>query len=174
MQASEIFPKRRFCSIHGSKSLEKIFVLPRNTCSKYSQLTATLKKIATPKDMLFPYDLKCIVIDNISHHLRYEVSRIKDIQKTSKILDSFFSEVFFPLVMHCHRENVYLVLIHEASFNPHAQKVTHFNKVFSRIEALNIKMEKDLFTGQSQMEISFDDQLYCQPYKIAKKGIVLG
>ena len=99
-----------------------------------------------------------MVIDNISHHLRFAVSLLSDIKRRTLLLDNFFNSQLFPLTMRCLRDNIILILIHEVSFNP-ALGITQpfFNKLYSRIQTINITLSKSFKSNIKTMEIEFGD-----------------
>ena len=76
VQASEIFPKKRLARMFNGfhekfHYLQKnIFITPQSTTiSSYSEQFQILSKLSKNHTIL-PPKVRCIVIDNISHHLR--------------------------------------------------------------------------------------------------------
>jgi predicted ATP-dependent serine protease len=144
IQASELFPHRRLKSLYqkdsmNSNILEKnIFVTPsHHTFRSYEEQSKFIINLI--KSMVLPPHLKSLVIDNISHHLRYEISNYSEISQITNLLDRFFEEQLFPLICFCQRENIYLLLIHESSYDPTLGKNRAFySKLYDRINTISI------------------------------------
>ena len=158
IQASESFPKKRLLSLYKTSPceinylLKNIFVIPRNKpFSNYKEQSTFFNEVGT---LLLPSNVKFIVIDNISHHLRLAISLNSDIKRKVILLDQFFSSQLFPLIMRCLRENIILILIHEVSFNPSSGKTQpFFNKLYSRIQMVSITLSKNFRSNVKKMEI---------------------
>ena len=125
--------------------------------------------LSTPLSL--PPDVKFIVIDNISHHLRYERSLNKDFQNASELLDSFYEEVMMPIMLFCLREDIYLFLIHEISYNPDINRSQPFFwKLYERLNMVNITLESDWYQKTNILKI-FDEKNYLElPYVIYDMG----
>ena len=144
-QASEAFSKKRLHQMFKDKPYElgyltkNIFVIPpEGPCISYSQQADVISKLVK-KNSILPYNLKFIVIDNISHHLRFEIMKTEGFSGYSTLVNLFFSEQLYPLIMFCEREAIKLIIIHEVSYNPASNKILPFlNKLFSRIDCFNI------------------------------------
>jgi len=164
IQASESFPKKRLISLYKTSPgkinylLKNIFVIPRNKpFSNYKEQSTFFNELGT---LLLPSNVKFIVIDNNSHHLRFAVSLISDIKRKVILLDQFFSSQLFPLIMRCLRENIILILIHEVSFDPSSGKTQpFFNKLYSRIQTVSITLSKNFRSNVKKMEIDCGDKL---------------
>ena len=177
IQASEQFPKKRLKSLFKSYPdkinyiLKNIFVTPGiKPFSNYQQQSAYFRKLKTT---IFPNSVKIIVIDNISHFLRYIIASNSDIKKRGAIMDEFFSLQLFPLIMRCLREKIILILIHEVSFNPSSGKTKPFySKLYDRIDAINVNLSKTMGSGLKQMEISSKGTSTKFVYEIGESGIV--
>ncbi len=178
IQASEIFSKKRLKSMFSEESMkfkyfnEQIFIIPsRKPCSNYCELLSILKKI-TAEEILLPPDLRCIVIDNISHHLRYEISLFEEIKDIVRCLNDFFDNYLLPLILFCIRQNVYLVLIHEATFDvTQGETRPFFYKLYERIDALHINLHKKNRNNIIELRVGKEYMKY--KYYLANCGIVL-
>jgi energy-coupling factor transporter ATP-binding protein EcfA2 len=178
IQASELFPKKRLLSLFKDSPdeidylLKNIFVIPRNKpFSNFRDQTMFFNKSG---NLLLPVNVKLIVIDNISHHLRLVTSLISDVKRRVKILDQFFNSQLFPLIMRCLRDKIVLVLIHEVSFDPTLGKTQpFFNKLYSRIQAVNVTLSKSFKSGVKEMEIECGDKLNRRniTYEINESGL---
>lgn len=163
IQTSELFPKKRLLSLYKTSPgkldylLKNIFVIPRNKpFSNYKEQSTFFNELGT---LLLPSNVKFIVIDNISHHLRLAVSLSSDIKRSVILLDQFFSSQLFPLIMRCLREKIILILIHEVSFNPSSGKTQpFFNKLYSRIQTVSITLSKNFRSNIKKMEIDCGDK----------------
>ena len=177
IQASEQFPKKRLKSLFKSYPdkinyiLKNMFVTPGiRPFSNYQQQSAYFRKL---KATNFPINVKFIVIDNISHYLRYIISSNSDFKKRGALMDEFFSFQLFPLIMRCLREKIILILIHEVSFDPKSGKTKpFFSKLYERIDAINVNLSKAMGSGLKQMEISSKGTSTKFVYKIGESGIV--
>ena len=174
IQASELFPKKRLRSLLKSYPdklnyiMKNIFV--SDFFSNYQEQSAYFRRLKT---MVFPNNVKIIVIDNISHYLRYVIASNSDFKKRGAIVDEFFSSQLFPLIMRCLREKIILILIHEVSFDPNSGKIKPFyNKLFERIDSINVNLSKTMGSGLKQMEISSKGTTTKFVYKIEESGIV--
>jgi len=182
IQASELFTliKRRLISLFKTSPgklnylLKNIFVIPRDKpFSNYKEQSTFFNELGT---LLLPSNVKFIVIDNISHHLRLAASLNLDVKRRVILLNQFFSSQLFPLIMRCLRDNIILVLIHEVSFNPSSGKTQpFFNKLYSRIQTVNITLSKNFRSNKKTMEIDCGDNSNGRRlnYEIRDSGISL-
>ena len=180
IQASELFPKKRLISLFKTSPgklnylLKNIFVIPRDKpFSNYKEQSTFFNELGT---LLLPSNVKFIVIDNISHHLRLAASLNLDVKRRVILLNQFFSSQLFPLIMRCLRDNIILVLIHEVSFNPSSGKTQpFFNKLYSRIQTVNITLSKNFRSNKKTMEIDCVDNSNGRRlnYEIRDSGISL-
>lgn len=178
IQASELFPKKRLVSLFKTSPgkinylLQNIFVYPvKKPFSNYREQSTFFNELGT---LLLPSNVKFIVIDNISHHLRFAVSLNSDMKRRAILFDQFFSSQLFPLIMRCLRENIVLILIHEVSFDPALGKTQpFFNKLYSRIQAVSITLTKNIYSNIREMEIVCGDKSEGKRlnYKIRESGI---
>ena len=179
IQASEQFPKNRLRSLLKSYPdkvnyvLKNIFVAPGiKPFSNYQEQSSYFRRLKTT---IFPNNIKFIVIDNISHYLRYNIASNSDYKKRGAILDEFFSVQLFPLIMRCLREKIILILIHEVSFDPTTGKTRPFySKLYDRIDSLKVNLSKSkvIGSGLKQMEISSKSTSTKFAYEIRDSGIV--
>ena len=177
VQASEQFPKKRLSSLFKSYPdrlnyvLKNVFVAPGlKPFSNYQEQSAYFRKLKTT---IFPNNVKFIVIDNISHHLRFAASHQSGFKERRVLLDEFFSVQLFPLIMRCLREKIILILIHEVSFDPSSGKTKPFySKLYDRIDLLKVNLSKAIGSGLNQMEISSKGTTTKFAYEIRDSGIV--
>jgi archaellum biogenesis ATPase FlaH len=178
IQASEQFPKKRLKSLFKSYPdkvnyvLKNIFVAPGiKPFSNYQEQSVYFRRLKTT---IFPNNAKIIVIDNISHYLRFIIASNSDFKKRCAIIDEFFSVQLFPLVMRCLREKIILILIHEVSFDPSSGKTKpFFSKLYNRIDAINVNLSKAIGSDLKQMEISSKDTSTMKfVYEIGESGVL--
>jgi len=177
IQASEQFPKKRLRSLYESYPdiinyiLKNIFVAPGiKSFSNYQEQSAYFRRLMT---MIFPNNVKIIVIDNISHYLRYFLASNSNFKRRGAIMDEFFNFQLFPLIMRCLREKIILILIHEVSFHPSSGKTKpFFSKLYDRIDSINVNLSKAIGTGLKQMEVSSKGTSTKFVYEIGESGIV--
>lgn len=177
VQASEEFSKKRLTAMfknHPDKLdfLNKnIFVFPaRKPFSNYSEQSIALIDF---ENLILPPHLKYIVIDNISHYLRLETFNNKDLKSITKLINDFYNKQLYPLIMLCQRENYYLILIHEVSYNPNLNKITPFLvKLYGRIKKLNIFLLKSLDSDLKQMKIISEQNSHSLSYEISNIGFL--
>lgn len=176
IQASEEFPKKRLNTLFESQpdkinyALKNIFVAPGiKPFSNYQEQSIYFRRLKTT---VFPNNAKFIVIDNVSHHLRFAASTYSDFKERGTILDEFFSVQLFPLIMRCLREKIVLILIHEVSFDPTSGKTKpFFSKLYDRIDSINVSLSIPMGSGLKQMEVSSKDTSKKFAYEIKDSGI---
>lgn len=177
IQASEQFPKKRLKSLFKSYPdrlnyvLKNVFIAPGlKPFSTFVEQSDFFRKLKTT---IFPNKVRFIVIDNISHHLRFAASSCSDFKGRRVLLDEFFSVQLFPLIMRCLREKIVLILIHEVSFDPSSGKTkSFFSKLYDRIDSLKVNLSKVIGSGLKQMEISSKSTSTKFMYEIRDSGIV--
>jgi len=177
IQASEQFPKKRLRALLKSYPdkinyvLKNIFVAPGlKPFSNYQEQSAYFRRLKTTT---FPNNARFIVIDNISHHLRFAASSHSGFKERGAILNEFFSVQLFPLMMRCLREKIILILIHEVSFDPTSSKTKpFFSKLYDRIDSINVNLSKAMRSGLKQMEVSSKGTSTKFVYEIGESGIV--
>ena len=180
IQASEQFPKKRLQSFFKSSPgksetlLKQIFLYPvTSPFLSYEDQSTFLRTLGS---VILPFNTKYLVIDNISHHLRFASSCCSNFRQKMALLDNFFSSQLFPLVMRCLREEIVLILIHEVSFDPKVGKnQPFFNKLYSRINSLNVCLSKPFHSRSKRMELtSRDNQIATKlKYEIKGRGLSL-
>ena len=180
VQASESFPLQRLCSLYCKDSLrlaylkKHIFVIP--TTGPFSSYNAQKVVLQSFSNCVFPPELKVIVIDNISHHLRYHLMQQEDLSVRSRLVDKFYTEQLYPLVMRCLREEIFLVLIHEVSYNVREGSTKpFFSRLYEQLDMISIGLSKSLPTEKrtiivkhpsSNLEIS-------HTYKLTSQGVLM-
>jgi RecA/RadA recombinase len=177
IQTSESFPNKRlvklFQDYHEKLDYIKnnIFITPpERVCASFDEQKGVLERIYK-ENSIIPPNLKFIVIDNISNHLRYEISKFNEIEKITSILDQFFNAHLFPLIMFCQREGIKLILIHEISYNPNLdQNKVFFHKLYERINSLDIILRKNFFTKENTIEISYKEYFWSFNYSLHNNG----
>jgi len=182
IQASEQFPKKRLHTFFKSSPgkfdalLKKIFLYP--VMSPFLSYKDQSAFFITLGSVILPYSTKYLVIDNISHHLRFAASCCSNFRERTTLLDEFFGSQLFPLIMRCLREGIVLILIHEVSFDPKLGKnQPFFNKLYSRINSVNVCLSKpfNFKSKTKRMElVSKDNKITSElKYEILEGGISL-
>lgn len=181
VQASEDFSRKRLETIFQNDKdkllhLKKnVYVIPSNVaCANFTKQQLTIAKIIDKNAILPPY-LKFIVIDNISHHLRFELSRAESIKEKSALINGFFDSLLFPLIRKCRREKIYLILIHEITYVPKLKKECPFlYKVYSRLKTINIELRKDLKSRRKKMNIFLKSGVIHHEieYELCNSGVI--
>ena len=178
VQASEAFPKKRLNQIFSCQPNklqyinENIFIIPKHKpVNTYKAQAEILQMLFKPSCML-PPNLKFIVIDNISHHLRFKIAQNNDFSYNASVLDSFYETQLLPLIFLCQRSNIILILIHEVSFDPKLMKNRPFyNKLYDRIRTVEIILNNIYNSQQKKMEISVNNHNYSLIYELEDSGI---
>ena len=174
IQASETFPKTRLEAMFRNDQEKTNYLLkntliapPRPFQSYFDQENFFLHFV----DSFFPPDLKYIIIDNISHHLRYELSNQLEIKDKVSLMDLFYENIVYPLILKCQRERVILILIHEVSFDVNTQKTRpFFYKLYDRIKGLQIVLNKSLFSKERTIEINTGKKTVSFGFTMKEKG----
>ena len=180
IQASELFPKKRLIKMYENSPdllsyiLKHIFITPSNcVLMTYSEQEKLIKKI-TDNSFIYPSNLRYVVIDNITHHFRYELSQKIGVQKAVLAIDDFFNRQIFPLVMFCERKDICIILIHEVSFNPPlGEDKMSFFKVYERIKALNVFLNTSPISNKGTIIIKSKKAPLTHNYYISNSGIEL-
>ncbi|MFX1426698.1 MAG: hypothetical protein ACFFBE_09620 [Promethearchaeota archaeon] len=176
IQASEQFPKKRLLSMYKEYNevsnflLNNFYVAPGNTISSYSEQTYFIQNLLDDR-FIFPPDLRFIVIDNISHHLRFQISKVSDIKQRATLLDDFYNNMLCPLILLCQREKITLILLHEVSYNVKLQKtLPFFYSLYSRIKSVNIFLKKSIFSNERVIEIEENQKFHSLFFQLDEKG----
>ncbi len=175
IQASEFFPSKRLSQLF-QKDLKKlrflrnnIFITPlKKPFLSYQEQAVIISQI---QHKTLPPELKVIVIDNISHHLRYEISKYESISEKVSVLNDFYENQLFSLIMFCQQEDILLILIHEVSYNPNFKKIVPFlHKLYNRIDSINVYLEKNLMSENMTLYLNYADYSHRFNYCIQNYG----
>lgn len=177
IQASEKFPKKRLVEMYREeKSILQylqthILLYPRYLIANYDELLLRLSSLFENSDTL-PFIPAAIVIDNISHYLRLEISNYKEVSIITTLLDDFFDTIIVPLCFYCGRRGISLILIHEVTYDPKQDKMVMFNhNLFSNLKSLNIKLEKSPITNRQVISFHYKGNRKSFRYQLQRKGI---
>ncbi len=177
VQASEQFSKKRLHSLFGSDNRQftylsqNIFVTPgHGPFTSYSLQLESLKKLSE-EDYFLPPDVKFIVVDNISHHLRYRLSRVASPENRSSIINTYYDTVLTPLIFRCSREGITLILIHEVSFDVNSNQTRpFFAKLYERLQGVHITLLKSFVSNQRVLKVKFNNSQYIFKFSLNEKG----
>jgi hypothetical protein len=177
IQASEPFPKKRLYSMFGNDKkksnylIQNIYISPGSgPFTSYDHQLDIISKLVE-KSYSLPPDLRFIVIDNVSHHLRYRLSKIIDLTIRSKLINRFYETIIVPLIFRCHKEKINLILIHEASFDVETQLTGPFySKLYKRIRGVHINLSKSLVTTQRTMDLEFNNNHFSFKFNLTENG----
>jgi hypothetical protein len=177
VQASEKFPKKRLIEMYRDDThllqylQTHILLYPQYLIGNYDELCGRLNSLFENSDTL-PFIPAAIVIDNISHYLRLEISNYKDVSIITNLLDDFFDMIIVPLCFYCGRRGITLILIHEVTYDPKQDKTVMFNhNLFSNLKSLNIKLEKSPITNRQVISFHYKGNVKSFRYQLQKKGI---
>jgi ABC-type dipeptide/oligopeptide/nickel transport system ATPase component len=178
VQASEKFPKRRLITMYQEHQevisilLQNIFIFPK--INPFSNISSQSKFLKNFHSLILPPETRYIVIDNISHHLRFAQANISDLRIRMKFMNEFFNQELFPLIMLCLRENYYLFLIHEVSFDPQSGQLRAYNNyLFERVKGVEIYLSKSMGSNLKSMNISIDGVKKQYTYEISDQGVLI-
>ncbi len=178
VQASEKFPNQRLSQLFEGPKLQEIknktYIIPKERpIQTYLEQTMIIQNLIYP-DLIFPPNIKIVVIDNISHHLRLELGISFTIEEVCSSQNRFYEEQLFPLISLCNRNSINLVLIHEVTYDPSTKSNrSFFYKLYDRIGCINIILRKKIGTKTKEMEVSFNSSNKLFLYRINQKGISL-
>ncbi|MHA2036238.1 MAG: hypothetical protein ACW98X_07380 [Promethearchaeota archaeon] len=177
IQASESFSKKRLNSLFRNDIeqlgylTQNIFITPNHGPFTSYELQLEGLRNFTRNKHNYPPDLKFIVIDNISHHLRFKLSQISDVDQRSSLINRFYDMILTPLIFHCHREGITLIFIHEVSFDVKNQLTRpFFAKLYKRLRGVDIFLSKSLISSQRTMELEFNNTHISFIFKLTDKG----
>jgi len=177
IQASEMFPFRRLTQLFGQKKSleyiqENIFVIPPHIpIHTYKQQTSLIQHLLEPSNIV-PPSLKFVVIDNISHHLRYKLIQYNNPKDVSSLLDSFYETQLMPLMLFCKQNEMILIMIHEVTYSPMYQcNRPFFYKLYDRIDMINIVLSKVYSHKVRALQIIYDETEWNFKYSIDPNGI---
>lgn len=178
VQASESFPKNRLLRIYqdnpelASNLLKNIFIIPKQ--KPFSNITSQSRFLRNFKNLILPPFVKYIVIDNISHHLRFAQANITLFQKKMKLMNDFFNNQLYPLIMFSLHNNYQIFLIHEVSFDPKLGQLRAYNsQLFDRIKSVKIQLSKSIGTQLKSMKISAANFYQLFTYEITDQGLLI-
>ena len=180
VQAGEIFPKKRLyqilenCPERLELVNESIYVIPGDSViHSYKDQAQIMEKIVSPTADL-PPNLSVIVIDNISHHLRFVIGQNNNISDVSRIMDEFYGTQIWPLILFCKRNNVILILIHEVTFVPSiAMTRPFFYKLYDRIKTIDIVLYNMINSTKKTLSILVASHEWKFTYNLDQTGIVI-
>jgi RecA/RadA recombinase len=177
IQASEAFPKKRLESLFTLQPTklaylnDVFYIIPReHACKTFSEQLTIFQKLID-SNFIPPPDVNFIVIDNISHHLRYKFSKGADIDENLRNINYFYNNHLLPLIFRGIRENLRLILIHEVSSDINTgEDRPFFHKLYDRLDAFKINLLKD--SRQNLTEIILDQEQQVFSYEIMESGFV--
>ncbi len=177
IQANESFPVKRLRQILADYPekldyiTENVFIIPQdNPIPTYLEQSSILQKIISPSTVV-PPDLKCIVIDNISHHLRFEITQYPNLN-CLVLLDSFYETQLLPFILFCKRSDIVLILIHEVTYSPTLQRERpFFYKLYDRIETIDVVLSNVSNSEKKNMFLLFNRSQWNFQFLLGTKGI---
>ena len=151
---------------------ENILVCPQDhIIHTYEEQYSIFHSILSSSAIL-PPDLKFIVIDNISHHLRYKLTHFNSISDITWLLDGFYEDQLMPLLLFCRRFNIGLILIHEVTYDPKISQLRpFFYKLYDRIKTIDIVLSYSHNMAEKQINISNTEFSTDFTYNIEQRGI---
>ncbi|MHA2184943.1 MAG: AAA family ATPase [Promethearchaeota archaeon] len=180
VQASEKFPHKRLTQLFYNfpERLEylkqHIYLTPQSSYINSYDVFLDILHHLSEKDSILPPDLRYIVVDNISHHLRYEISRIRDIKQIINLQDNFYENLLLPLIMFCQRNNTHLILLHENTFVPQLNvSKPFFYKLYDRISHVHIILTRTYKSSIHNLTIHNENSMQAYKYIIQGNGFVL-
>jgi len=179
IQGSELFPIKRLDKFfqydeeRHNYILENLHITPKNRiCLSLQEQYEIIDKISNNKIYLPPF-LKFIVIDNISHQLRARLSEEQDTKTKILVLNTFFRRQLLPLILFCENNSINLIFIHENTYNPKLDRESNFlNRVYSKIDSIDIVLKSIFNSYERQMEISSKDSSLGFIFDIIDSGIL--
>jgi predicted ATP-dependent serine protease len=180
IQAGEKFPLKRLTQMfeNNPQKLEyivnNIYTLPqKGLIHTYEEQSSIIEKILNPSFIEPPY-LKYLVIDNISHHLRYKITHFNTPQHVSLLLDRFYETQVMPLILFCKQNKIILILIHEVTYSPKDECIRpFFYKLYDRIKTIDIILKNSVVDIEKSLTIGFENSLWSFSYILLHCGIVL-
>ena len=180
VQESELFPKMRLYQILETSPErielvnESIYVIPMNRVihSYKEQAQITEKIVSSSADL--PPNLSVIVIDNISHHLRFVVGQNSNISEVSRIMDEFYDTQMWPLILFCKKSSIILILIHEVTYVPGlAMTRPFFYKLYDRIKTIDIVLSDMVNSTKKTLSLLIAKNEWKFIYALDQTGIVI-
>ncbi len=178
VQASNLFPKRRLSQMVADfperlNHLQSHFLILPNTgiIKDFKEQEYLLRKVSHAYLEKIP-GLSYLIIDTISHHLRYHLSLEKEMNARARIVNDFFEQHLFPLLMKCSLNKVSLFLIHEVSSGREKGTKMFYDTLFSRIKGITIELYSDFFNHHKYMKIKMNGRITNFEYKINSEGFI--
>lgn len=180
IQASEHFSLKRLTQIFQEEREKieyvqnNIYVIPhKNPVHTYEQQSSIIQKIRGPLAIV-PPSLKYIVIDNISHHLRYKLTQYNNPKDISSLLNTFYETQLMPLILFCKRNDIVLMLIHEVTYSPKLERIRpFFYKLYDRISTIDIILSHIYNSEKKNIQISFNKTKWHFQYMLKHDGIII-
>ncbi|MFW9826706.1 MAG: hypothetical protein ACFFEY_03690 [Candidatus Thorarchaeota archaeon] len=180
IQAGEEFPIRRleqifkFSPIILNRIKKNTFLIPEGKLiHSYQEQSLLIQKIFN-QDTVLPPSIKIIVIDNISHHLRYKVTHTANPIISLSLLDDFYETQLLPLILFCKRNKIILVLIHENTYNPKLEICKpFFYKLYDRLDTIDIILTNIFKIKKKILELSVDKSKWNFQYTLGQLGITI-
>ncbi|MFX1592772.1 MAG: NB-ARC domain-containing protein [Promethearchaeota archaeon] len=178
IQASDQFTLKRLTHIFedNPKELEyitkNIYIIPKKKpVHNYEEQSSTIQKIINPTTIIPPF-LKYIVIDNISHHLRYKLTQYSTPKHALSLLDSFYETQLMPLLLFCKRNKIILIMIHEYTYSPSLQKSKpFFYKLYDRINTIDMILNNVYNSDKKNLHVIFNMLNWHFQYVLEHRGI---
>ncbi len=184
IQASEHFPVKRlkqleiFYNNKSSSLHERFFIFPaRSVLLSYEKQELLFQGLLEKYLPNIPY-LKCMVVDNISHHLRLRLSMEEDMNIREVIINDFFEKQLVPLLFYCSFKNILVFLIHEFSTNPTtSQDNVFYSSLFERIKGVTLElfpphlMEAHSHGRLRRLIIHYNEKKISLKFEITDQGI---
>jgi hypothetical protein len=179
IQASEQFSLKRLIQIfqENKKKLEyiqnSIYTTPQKSLiHTYEQQALIINQIIGPAAL--PPFVKYLVIDNISHHLRYKLTQYSSPKDISSLLNIFYETQLMPLILFCKIYEITLVLIHEMTYSPKLDKLKpFFYKLYDRIRTVDIILSNLYNSEGKNLKILFDNLERNFQYRLENRGITI-
>ena len=180
IQASEHFSLKRLTQIFQEKSKElryiqdNIYVIPKKRpIHTYEQQVSIIEKILSP-GIITPPSLKYVVIDNISHHLRYKLTQYSNPKDISSLLNIFYETQLMPLIIYCKRNEIILIMIHEVTYSPNLERIKpFFYKLYDRINTIDIFLSHIYNSEKKNLQISFKNLKWNFQFTLEHEGITI-
>ena len=180
VQASELFSLTRLRQIFQDQKSKleyiqnNIFVIPHNRpIHTYEQQISLFQRIIHP-EFSIPPSLKYIVIDNISHHLRYKLNQYNDSKDISSLLNGFYEMILMPLILFCRQHDIILILIHEITYSPKDEcNRPFFYKLYDRIKTIDIELSKEYNNEKKSLYLFYENSTWNFQYTLGNGGMLI-
>ena len=179
IQASELFPIKRLSQLFKNYPerldflRENIFIIPKNHVIRTYEEQCNLLREFIAETTILPPNLRFIVVDNVSHHLRYAISKYNDIKCSSRVLNDFYEYQIMPLMLFCKRNNHILFLIHEITYVPSLScSRPFFYKLYDRLQNIDIVLKKSIYNNKKNIHVQLNNSKWEFPYTIENNAIV--